>query len=88
MYRILFFIFITTVLCTQVISQTTKNRLPFFESETLFNPLTDGMGYHNYRIPSLLITEKGTILAVDIIVAPNKSNLLPDSYPEQLGTLA
>jgi len=36
----------------------------FFKSETLFDPLNDGMGYHNYRIPSLLVTQKGTILAV------------------------
>ena len=36
----------------------------FFESKNIFNPLSDGMGYHNYRIPSLLVTRKGTILAV------------------------
>lgn len=64
MYRILFFIFVTTVLCAQVTSQTIKNNLPFFQSKTLFNPLLDGMGYHNYRIPSLLVTQKGIILAV------------------------
>lgn len=37
---------------------------PFFNSSILFDPLTDNMGYHNYRIPSLLVTQKGTILAV------------------------
>ena len=37
---------------------------PFFKSTVLFNPMEDGMGYHNYRIPSLLTTKKGTVLAM------------------------
>lgn len=37
---------------------------PFFQAKTIFDPLVDGMGYHNYRIPSLLATQKGTLLAV------------------------
>ena len=37
---------------------------PFFKSSIIFDPLTDNMGYHNYRIPSLLATQKGTLLAV------------------------
>lgn len=36
----------------------------FFKSVIIFDPLTDNMGYHNYRIPSLLVTQKGTLLAV------------------------
>ena len=38
--------------------------IPFFSSSVVFNPLTDDMGYHNYRIPSLLVTQKGTVLAI------------------------
>ncbi|GGW36252.1 hypothetical protein GCM10007383_21480 [Arenibacter certesii] len=30
----------------------------------MFDPQTDNMGYHNYRIPSLLVTKKGTTLAI------------------------
>ena len=41
-----------------------KVEVAFFESEVLFNPLIDSMGYHNYRIPSLLATQKGTLLAI------------------------
>lgn len=37
---------------------------PYITSKEIFNPLEDGMGYHNYRIPSLLLTEKGTLLAL------------------------
>ncbi len=37
---------------------------PFFQSSILFNPLTDNMGYHNYRIPSLLKTMKGNLIAL------------------------
>jgi len=43
---------------------TSKQIKPVFKSTVLFNPLEDGMGYHNYRIPSLLSTKKGTILAM------------------------
>ncbi|SIQ99697.1 sialidase family protein [Maribacter ulvicola] len=35
-----------------------------FKVSTLFDPQTDKMGYHNYRIPSLLVTKKGTTLAI------------------------
>lgn len=35
-----------------------------WHSIQLFDPLSDGMGYHNYRIPSLLVTNQGTVLAV------------------------
>lgn len=37
---------------------------PFFKVSTVFDPQTDNMGYHNYRIPSLLVTKNGTTLAV------------------------
>ena len=38
-----------------------KEDKPFFKASTIFNPLLDQMGYHNYRIPSLLSTQKGTL---------------------------
>ena len=47
-----------------VAQQNANSGKAFFESKTIFNPLDDGMGYHNYRIPSLLVTQKGNILAV------------------------
>ena len=57
--------FIVLFFSISVLAQPNINsEKPFFESKTIFNPLTDGMGYHNYRIPSLLVTQKGTILAV------------------------
>jgi len=46
------------------LEQNSKVEKPFFYSKIIFDPLNDGMGYHNYRIPSLLVTQKGTILAV------------------------
>ncbi len=45
-------------------SISSKKEQPFFCASEIFNPLTDGMGYHNYRIPSLLATQKGTLLAI------------------------
>ncbi|NQU52773.1 MAG: exo-alpha-sialidase [Bacteroidetes bacterium] len=46
------------------LEQNSKIEKPFFYSKIIFDPLNDGMGYHNYRIPSLLVTQKGFILAV------------------------
>lgn len=39
-------------------------RTSLFKISTVFDSQTDRMGYHNYRIPSLLVTKKGTTLAV------------------------
>jgi sialidase-1 len=36
----------------------------YFVKEQIFDPIKDNMGYHNYRIPSFLVTSKGTYLAV------------------------
>lgn len=44
--------------------KSTKNQSPFLKINTVFDPQTDNMGYHNYRIPSLLVTKKGTTLAI------------------------
>ncbi|MCK0135470.1 sialidase family protein [Arenibacter sp. S6351L] len=44
--------------------KSTINQYPFFKINTVFDPETDNMGYHNYRIPSLLVTKKGTTLAI------------------------
>ena len=37
---------------------------PFYYAEPVFKPLEDGMGYHNYRIPSLLVTKNNVLLAM------------------------
>lgn len=37
---------------------------PFFDSLTVFKPLSDGKGYHNYRIPSLIRTKNNVLLAM------------------------
>lgn len=58
------YIFIYTSALKAITINPNTKEYSYFDSTTVFNPLTDGMGYHNYRIPSLLISEKGTILAV------------------------
>jgi sialidase-1 len=37
---------------------------PYFDTRAVFNPLSDGMAYHNYRIPSFLVTKNNVLLAV------------------------
>lgn len=37
---------------------------PFYQTLPVFNPLEDGMGYHNYRIPSFLVTKNNVLLAM------------------------
>ena len=37
---------------------------PFYYAEPVFKPLEDGMGYHNFRIPSLLVTKNNVLLAM------------------------
>ena len=37
---------------------------PYYSTSPVFNPLEDGMGYHNYRIPSFLVTQNNVLLAV------------------------
>ena len=68
MKRLIIVSFFCLFIYTASLEAITVNSIPqgysFFESATVFEPLTDGMGYHNYRIPSLLLSEKGTVLAV------------------------
>ncbi|TKG94591.1 exo-alpha-sialidase [Puteibacter caeruleilacunae] len=45
-------------------TETNYKNKPLYESQVIFDALNDGLGYHNYRIPSLLVTSKGTILAI------------------------
>jgi len=41
-----------------------EERKPFYNETIVFEPMTDGMGYHNYRIPSIISTRNGVVLAV------------------------
>ncbi|GGW36300.1 sialidase family protein [Arenibacter certesii] len=59
-------IFIFYFSYTSIWSQhsTSSIELPIFEISTVFDSQNDNMGYHNYRIPSILVTKKGTTLAL------------------------
>lgn len=66
-YIITVILFLTLVNRSNLNSQNQKfksSEKPFFIAKTIFDPMLDGMGYHNYRIPSFLSTQKGTLLAV------------------------
>ncbi len=41
-----------------------SNEEAYYYTVPVFNPLRDGMGYHNYRIPSFLVTKNNVLLAV------------------------
>ncbi|SMG13568.1 sialidase family protein [Arenibacter troitsensis] len=59
---ILFLYIFSTYLWGQ--QNSSAKQSPVFEINTVFNPQTDNMGYHNYRIPSLFVTKKESVLAI------------------------
>lgn len=59
---ILFFYITTTHFWGQ--QNTSAKQSPVFGISTVFDPQTDNMGYHNYRIPSLLVTKNESVLAI------------------------